>query len=147
MAYLYDRIRIQVNWAKRVVPALSTLPYESQQRIVRAAADKIEWTYERQIGLVSRLIAPPMALFAASLILGIYRVLGAPFLLIGIAVSCTLAWRYERSLLLPRIQAEFGEACANCGYNLTGNASGVCPECGAPCKAADPACARPAAGN
>lgn len=26
--------------------------------------------------------------------------------------------------------------CAACGYNLTGNASGVCPECGAACDAA-----------
>ena len=22
------------------------------------------------------------------------------------------------------------QSCANCGYNLTGNVSGVCPECG-----------------
>jgi len=29
--------------------------------------------------------------------------------------------------------------CPSCGYNLTGNSSGVCPECGAACKAADPA--------
>jgi len=24
--------------------------------------------------------------------------------------------------------------CQTCGYNLTGNVSGVCPECGSPCK-------------
>ncbi len=24
-----------------------------------------------------------------------------------------------------------GPRCASCGYNLTGNTSGVCPECGA----------------
>lgn len=23
------------------------------------------------------------------------------------------------------------DACLNCGYNLTGNTSGICPECGA----------------
>jgi hypothetical protein len=23
--------------------------------------------------------------------------------------------------------------CRHCGYNLTGNISGVCPECGTPC--------------
>ena len=25
-----------------------------------------------------------------------------------------------------------GTLCASCGYNLTGNTSGVCPECGTP---------------
>ena len=25
-----------------------------------------------------------------------------------------------------------GERCSSCGYNLTGNVSGVCPECGTP---------------
>jgi hypothetical protein len=29
--------------------------------------------------------------------------------------------------------------CESCGYNLTGNVSGVCPECGAACKASHPA--------
>ncbi len=24
--------------------------------------------------------------------------------------------------------------CQACGYNLTGNTSGICPECGTPCK-------------
>jgi hypothetical protein len=37
--------------------------------------------------------------------------------------------------------------CRSCGYNLTGNTSGVCPECGAACKAADPAGVSPAAGD
>lgn len=31
-------------------------------------------------------------------------------------------WRNRRQLHFPR--------CANCGYNLTGNISGACPECG-----------------
>jgi hypothetical protein len=25
------------------------------------------------------------------------------------------------------------DACVTCGYNLTGNESGRCPECGSPC--------------
>jgi hypothetical protein len=37
--------------------------------------------------------------------------------------------------------------CESCGYNLTANASGICPECGAACKAASPAGVSPAAGD
>ena len=37
--------------------------------------------------------------------------------------------------------------CVRCGHSLTGNVSGICPECGAACKAASPAGASPAAGD
>jgi hypothetical protein len=37
--------------------------------------------------------------------------------------------------------------CSHCGYDLAGNLSGICPECGAACKAASPAGESPAAGN
>ena len=36
----------------------------------------------------------------------------------------------EGSLLKPRPAT--GPLCAYCGYNLTGNVSGICPECGEP---------------
>ena len=37
-------------------------------------------------------------------------------------------------LLLRTSRRKEGEAieCVACGYNLTGNVSGICPECGAP---------------
>ncbi|HEY3243573.1 MAG TPA: hypothetical protein VGM03_09500 [Phycisphaerae bacterium] len=43
-------------------------------------------------------------------------------ILVLIAIPSLTAWRRSR---LP--QPGF---CARCGYNLTGNTSGVCPECG-----------------
>ena len=43
-----------------------------------------------------------------------------PFL--PVAVATVLLWRRKQ---FPKT-AE----CSNCGYNLTGNVSGVCPECG-----------------
>jgi hypothetical protein len=56
---------------------------------------------------------------------------GSPVLFIGIplwiilallAVICAFYWRRRRG---------FGPACCGqCGYDLTGNVSGVCPECG-----------------
>jgi hypothetical protein len=46
-------------------------------------------------------------------------------LLLAVAPALAVAARIRRS---PRGQAA---VCLTCGYNLTGNTSGVCPECGA----------------
>jgi predicted Zn-ribbon and HTH transcriptional regulator len=40
------------------------------------------------------------------------------------AFSAVRGFRRERAA-----QSEPGQ-CRNCGYNLTGNVSGICPECG-----------------
>jgi len=42
-------------------------------------------------------------------------------LLIPTALATLWLWRWDRR---PK------SGCVNCGYNLTGNVSGVCPECG-----------------
>lgn len=42
----------------------------------------------------------------------------------GIVRSVYLAWKIK-----PPAPAGF---CAQCGYDLTGNTSGICPECGTP---------------
>src|SRR5690242_19934313 len=51
---------------------------------------------------------------AADLVVGLYLLSGAPLL---------TTWAYGKALEPP--------ACDKCGYNLQGNVSGVCPECGA----------------
>ena len=50
-------------------------------------------------------------------------------------------WRKKTKL---RLRPGF---CRKCRYDLTGNTSGFCPECGAACKAVNPAGASPAAGD
>ena len=54
-------------------------------------------------------------------------------------------WRWVRPL--GRRSKKQQLVCPHCSYDLTGNSSGICPECGAACKAADPAGVSPAAGN
>ncbi|MCA9252645.1 MAG: hypothetical protein KDA54_16075 [Phycisphaerales bacterium] len=39
-------------------------------------------------------------------------------------------WRFAYGFF--KRQRETRGGCLNCGYNLTGNTSGVCPECGTP---------------
>ena len=43
--------------------------------------------------------------------------------LLTFATPAALLWRRDRRRIPPG-------HCLNCGYNLTGNVSGVCPECG-----------------
>ncbi len=48
----------------------------------------------------------------------------------GLALAGYVAYRLDwRGLRLRR------GLCVECGYNLTGNVSGVCPECGTPVQA------------
>ena len=52
-----------------------------------------------------------------------------PLLLIG--APTVILWRNDRRYPPGH--------CRKCGYNLTGNVSGICPECGTPIQAnADP---------
>jgi hypothetical protein len=46
-------------------------------------------------------------------------------------VATEILWRILRARLWRRREAAF-PSCARCGYNLTGNVSGTCPECGTP---------------
>lgn len=48
------------------------------------------------------------------------------------ALWATVAFVQWRSILAPSKPAN---RCTNCGYDLTGNVSGVCPECGTACGA------------
>jgi hypothetical protein len=68
---------------------------------------------------------------------------------LGLAVSALLILPTYLSVrfIFAHREPDRSPRCASCGYNLTGNASGVCPECGAACKAANPAGVSPAAGD
>ena len=44
-----------------------------------------------------------------------------------VSALTALLWRLDRRRIPPG-------HCQHCGYNLTGNVSGVCPECGEACK-------------
>ncbi|OWY71580.1 hypothetical protein B7486_07795 [cyanobacterium TDX16] len=51
--------------------------------------------------------------------------------------SFTAVWIPLAALMISRtrkLATRNTNGCESCGYNLTGNISGWCPECGAPCK-------------
>jgi hypothetical protein len=52
-----------------------------------------------------------------------------PLLLIARVAECALQVRRQR-LDRERCRWRWAHRCHDCGYSLTGNLSGVCPECG-----------------
>jgi hypothetical protein len=61
---------------------------------------------------------------------GLQRTFGNVFLILYVVLlAIALVHRYRRDWRTHRLQR--GE-CLQCGYCLTGNLSGVCPECGTP---------------
>jgi hypothetical protein len=50
-------------------------------------------------------------------------------MVIIVGVSGVVWWRFDRPVDLARERLGTGR-CLFCGYDLTGNVSGVCPECG-----------------
>ena len=57
----------------------------------------------------------------------------APFINVGVTSAVVLGARRVSSRIRRRFDKRcFAGHCANCGYDLTGNISGVCPECGRP---------------
>jgi len=68
-------------------------------------------------------------------------VAGALFMLLLWMVSALGVCLRHRSL--KRVEPDTSHVyCAPCGYDLTGNVSGVCPECGSPSPAGTPTASR-----
>ena len=77
-----------------------------------------------------------MAFLAAAPLLILIEVVFGVFVDMRYVVSC-LSYAFIFGILTvftPRKpkELEVWPRCTNCGYNLTGNVSGICPECGTP---------------
>ena len=61
-----------------------------------------------------------------------YRLLRIPYWFLVLAILLPGPWWMRRSIRAWRKESRIRHGlCVTCGYNLTGNVSGVCPECGA----------------
>lgn len=61
---------------------------------------------------------------------------GVIFFALFVAICLLQLVSLWNGLLGPAFRREFHRRnglCMHCGYNLTGNLSGTCPECGKPC--------------
>jgi len=92
-------------------------------------------SYAIRVGGGAYLIDMPGLFFVGPL--GDYA-LNSPVMEIALTVACVaisvLAWGYiagrVTGVIMARRKRIVTGCCSVCGYNLTGNTSGVCPECG-----------------
>jgi hypothetical protein len=77
--------------------------------------------YRHPIGVIAKVVGllTCLALFLAA-VRGMFIFLPLAVLL---AIPVAILWRLDRPRILPG-------HCTTCGYDLTGNESGRCPECG-----------------
>ena len=119
-------------------PALDRFDDWTTATKVLEEARKEEWSRLRF--LLPILLAVPVIVFVLSFVPGITdRSLISTVLRLMLLLSvaflfiCALAWLSRRSIqrsLWRKLAARGIPCCMHCGYNLTGNVSGVCPECG-----------------
>jgi hypothetical protein len=122
------RLGHRLWWAGVVIPTLRTLPKPARNEIVQRAADSIIWTPRRIFLCGVRFAVPASGALVPYLFPHNIYIMPA-----GLAFICLgqfLAMHYEMSLLIPAIRRELGGMCTACGYDLRGNISGICPECG-----------------
>jgi hypothetical protein len=62
----------------------------------------------------------------------------APFWFITVLLACGPALAIRRRLRRRAARQLSSGRCAHCSYNLTGNVSGACPECGTPSRGPRP---------
>ena len=115
-------------------PQLSHMPLTVRKRVLaRALADKrsnrpaVGGAFVIAIGVFGAIGWRAVA--AAYAINGVAWWIGmAAILAFGIVMSEIVVSRMAR----PLIRDTLATSCPACGYDLTANASGVCPECGRP---------------
>ena len=84
----------------------------------------VPWMLALMVGMPFGLIDPPAKLF------GPPRFQAVPVIVGWLSYGFALLSAWVLLVRLRRQRPGASHACAACGYNLTGNLSGICPECG-----------------
>ena len=124
----------------RLPPELERFPTTKEAKEAARAFSKQQfWTLSFWIGLIGYTVLAGMAV-AGVLVLIRRWIMIPPSWFGGIIGGVTAGtggiamnwyWRHRyRRFLRERLSASGIPICVKCGYDLTGNTSGVCPECG-----------------
>jgi hypothetical protein len=110
-----------LGWIRGVIQAGGIWPFEQEYiRIWLPSIDRsILPTSDDAMEMASHRLWEPYVPTHTEVHIGVP--LWIPFLLV--AIPTAVLWYRDRRRIPPG-------HCRNCGYNLTGNVSGICPECG-----------------
>jgi hypothetical protein len=135
---------MKIYWTQHSIPELAEIPRKERGQIVRAAASgKLGRSPMFWVGILVMVLGMIVASFGAIAVsrLGFFPgatpgqsisyivlacMLAQPLTLLAVIVGNQFIFR----ALLPHVRAHLKTYCPACGYNLTGNLSGTCPECG-----------------
>ena len=119
---------MKIYWRLKSIPELKGLPKDERKRIWRRCSGKALGHWKTQVCFVMVCLGVP-ASSMAWIVLGndvLTFCVGLPFAMLLGAAAAHVFIRVTRAYVL----IERGRYCTTCGYDLTGNESGVCPECG-----------------
>lgn len=110
-------LRVEPDWLRMGYGAIGVYYEDSPYRSPDPDIPRISWWAERTSNVTP-------FLWPRTHMAGCIRVVVLPFwaLFVCVAVPTVCAWRHDRRPPCGHCQA--------CGHNLTGNVTGICPECG-----------------
>ncbi len=117
---------------ERLLPELSLVePGPERQRILQEA---VSGSRTRVAAFLSVVVATGLFVLWDKLVASVPSRWSAYILfalcLVGFGVAVWFTWQDIRRRLRAELAEKGVPICVPCGYNLTGNVSGVCPECG-----------------
>ena len=124
------------------IPALAGLPDDQQKQLYKEAWQEASrgWLFIVLVGASSLAIWVVWELkdtiYASRWNPGVPRPLIYAILVAAVVLAWQPLWRwFDLHIVAPRIWRRLPHICNGCGYDLTGNTSGRCPECGGECAA------------
>jgi hypothetical protein len=132
---------MRIYWSYKSLPEFANVPQEDRKRVwklcqAKANQHPLSWIVWIMYSLL--MLTLPFYLPAVRRVLPIDQLMDqSPFmggLVIGSAMFAPwvfMFWQINMWLARKHIATELPGHCSRCGYDLTGNVSGQCPECGA----------------
>ncbi len=121
----------------KLFPELERLPTKKAQREAWSTATRTVGTSWRYWAAIAGIVAPSVVVQFSLRLLGIPMAWRGMLRWLVVAVTVMgcwavlLAFRKTIRRILWRLLMDQGiPCCVQCGYNLEGNVSGICPECG-----------------
>jgi hypothetical protein len=119
------------------IPALAGLPDDQQKQLYKDARNEVFGSWQ-MLGLVALYILAIWVvwelkdtIYASRWNPGVPRPIIYAVLIAAVVFAWQPVWRwFDLHIVAPRIWRRLPHICNGCGYDLTGNTSGRCPECG-----------------